>query len=289
MLGVLFALGALLSWAFGDFFIQKTAKVVGVWKTLFFITITGFIILFPFVKDEIKTVFSIETNIILLGIAILITLFAALFEFAALKQGKFAIVEPIFGIELPIVIGLGIFFRGEQLTPAQIALALIIFVGITLAVTVHHTHLYYHKRIFEKGFILAGLVAITMGLATFLTGVASQETSPLMSIWVIHGGLAVLSFAYILGEGSAKTIWRDLKKHANVIIPQSILDNIAWICFAFAVTLIPISLATTISESYIALCVLLGLWVNKEKIKAHQKIGIALAVIGVIVLSAITG
>ena len=173
MLGVLFALGALLSWAFGDFFIQKTAKVVGVWKTLFFITITGFIILFPFVKDEIKTVFSIETNIILLGIAILITLFAALFEFAALKQGKFAIVEPIFGIELPIVIGLGIFLSGEQLTPAQIAVALIIFVGIPIPFTGAWTGslaAFVFNIPFKKSWplILAG-VCIAATLVTMIT------------------------------------------------------------------------------------------------------------------------
>ncbi|MDI6821251.1 MAG: hypothetical protein QMD65_03755 [Patescibacteria group bacterium] len=46
-----------------------------------------------------------------------------------------------------------------------------------------------------------------------------------------------------------------------------------------------ISIATTISENYIALTVLLGVFINKEKLQRHQFFGIAIAIISVLVLS----
>jgi drug/metabolite transporter (DMT)-like permease len=60
---------------------------------------------------------------------------------------------------------------------------------------------------------------------------------------------------------------------------------VAWVSFAKATTFIPIAIATTISESYIALAVLLGLFVNREKLRTHQILGITLATFGVIILA----
>jgi drug/metabolite transporter (DMT)-like permease len=77
----------------------------------------------------------------------------------------------------------------------------------------------------------------------------------------------------------------DLKNHPKLIIGQSILDNTAWVAFAVSTTHVPIAIATAISESYIALAVFLGLFLNHEKLRPHQMAGVALAVVGVIALS----
>lgn len=54
-------------------------------------------------------------------------------------------------------------------------------------------------------------------------------------------------------------------------------------------SLIPISVATTVSESYIALSVLAGIYINHERVRLHQKLGIAITVVGVVVLTALVG
>jgi len=282
-LGILFAFIALISWGFGDFFIQKTTRVVGSWKALFFIGIVGLIGLFPFVKNDLVSLNS--ANILLLGLLGVVVIFAALFDFEALRQGKIAIVEPIIGLELPITVGLSIAIANESLSFLQLFLVGIVFVGIILAITAHHTHLQYHKRIFERGAILAGIGAIGMALTNFLVGVSSQGISPLITIWFAHSLLAVVCGVYILYKGEFKNLIYDFKKYPKPIIGQSILDNVAWVSFAKATTYIPIAIATTISESYIALAVLLGLFVNREKLRTHQIVGVTLAIIGVITLS----
>jgi len=287
-LGILFALCALFGWTFGDFFIQRGARTVGSWRTLFYIGAMGGLFLFPFVYQEIGPAFSHWNNAVIFGLLLLVTLFAALFQFEALKSGKIAIIEPVFSIELPITVGFCLVLWKETLNVVQALLMLTVFVGIMLAVTIHHTRLHYHKRIFEKGFVLAGIGAIGMALVNFLTGVSSQGTSPLLTIWILHGGLSIICLAYLFWSGEIKQLLWDFRRHRNTVLAFSMFDNFAWISFAFAVRYIPISIATTISESYIALTVLLGIFVNREKLKPHQLAGIALTIIGITILSVIT-
>ncbi|MBX4181383.1 DMT family transporter [Candidatus Parcubacteria bacterium] len=281
--GLTFAFIALISWGFGDFFIQQTTRVVGSWKALFFIGIVGLLGLFPFVKDDLASL-NIH-NILLLGVLGVIVVFAALFDFEALREGKIAIVEPILGLELPITVGLSLALANESLSRTQLVLIAFVFIGIILAITEHRTHLHYHKRIFEKGVILAGVGAIGMALTNFLVGVSSQSISPLITIWFAHSLLAVVCGIYLIYKKEFRNLISDVRNYPKPIIGQSILDNVAWVSFAKATTYIPISIATTITESYIALAVLLGLFVNREKLKTHQVIGITLAIIGVITLS----
>jgi drug/metabolite transporter (DMT)-like permease len=267
-IGIVFAFVALISWGVGDFFIQQTTRVVGSWKALFFIGIVGFVGLFPFVKNDLSSLNG--SSILLLSLLGVVIVFAALFDFEALRQGKITIVEPIIGLELPLTVGLSILFANESLSLLQLLLIVVVFIGIVLAITSHHTHLHYHKRIFEKGVILAGIGAIGMALVT---------------IWFTHSLLAVVCGIYLFVKGEFGKLMSDFKKYPKQIIGQSIFDNLAWVSFAKATTYIPIAIATTISESYIALSVMLGLFVNKEKLKRHQIIGVTLAIVGVVTLS----
>lgn len=287
--GIILALIALLAWAFGDFYIQKTTRLVGSWRTLFYIGLLSTIVLLPFVKSDLKVLLGEPQNLLLLSVLGIIIVFAALFDFEALRQGKIAIVEPVLGIELPITVGLSMALAGERLDAVELALVAVVFVGIVLAITKHHTHLHYHKRVFEKGVILAGIGAIGMALVNFLVGISSQKISPLLTIWFAHSLVTVICFLYLLFRGELARLAGDWKNHGGLIIVQSILDNAAWIAYAFATTLIPIAIATTISESYIALAVLLGIFVNREKLRPHQFVGVGLVVLGVIILSALTG
>jgi drug/metabolite transporter (DMT)-like permease len=51
---------------------------------------------------------------------------------------------------------------------------------------------------------------------------------------------------------------------------MSLFTNIAWISYSLSTVYIPIGIATSISESYIAFASLLGIIINKEKLKKHQ-------------------
>lgn len=195
--GLLFAFVALVGWGFGDFFIQKTTRLMGLYKTLF----------------------------------------------------------------------------------------LMIFAGIALAAAARLDHLHIHKRIFEKGVALAFAGAFLSALTNFYIGTYSKHMSPLFVIWATHTMLALLCGAYMLVRGEFGSLWGIVKKHPGPVIAQSIFDNAAWIGYAFATSIIPISLTVSISESYIALAALLGYFVGKEKLGWHQLVGAIIAFIGVFFLA----
>lgn len=288
-LGILFALIALFAWGFGDFFIQKTARAVGDLKALVYITLTTTVVLLPFVWQDLGRVLAHANAWWLLGIVGIVSFFAALFDFEALKQGKIAVVEPLLGIEVPVVVFFSVIFRHEFLPWYQLLLILLIIIGIILTVTKHVGQWKYHRRLLEKGVLWAGLGAIGMGLTNFLVGVLSQDTLPLITVWFAHTVIAVCSLLLIAWRGEWRGMFKSIKKHPGIIIGETVFDNMAWVSYAFATTLIPISIATAISESYIALAVLLGVFVNKEKLKKHQLVGIGCALFGVILLSRFVG
>lgn len=283
-LGILFALLALLSWGFGDFLIQKTTRMLGTWQTILAISCIGFVGLFPFVKDNIASLSMAHIGLLLLLSAV--TLFATVFDYQALKQGKISIIEPLLGMELPITVGLGMLIGSDTLAPLQLVLIATIFVGMVLVVTKETEHLAYHKRIVEKGVMLAGIGAVGMGLTNFLVGTSSQEISPLMTIWFVHSLVGVIAAIALARKRALGDFFRRARSHGTLVLGLGILDNLAWVSFGIATTHVPISIATAISESYIALAALLGIYINKERLKRHQFFGVAVVIICLVFLSA---
>lgn len=282
-LGVLFAFVALIGWGFGDFFIQKTTRIIGVYKTLFFICAGAGVILFPFVFREITTYTLAEYQ----SIAVLssIIFVYALVIFQAFQRGKLSVVESVIAFELPLTVSLGIFVGGESLTIAQFLLFVVIFVGIALAAASRLDCLHYHKRIFEKGVLLALAAAFLSALTNFYIGTYAQQMSPLFVIWATHSMLALLCGAYIIARGEVLELVAALRKHPLPILAQGIFDNMAWIGYAFATSMMPISITVMISESYIALAALLGYFIGRETLRTHQIFGAAIAFTGVALLS----
>ena len=85
-----------------------------------------------------------------------------------------------------------------------------------------------------------------------------------------------------------KSLAQDFRTLPGIIFLQSFFDNAGWLAFAFATTFISISIATTVSESYIILGFLLGVLVNREKLRTHQFLGIILVILSILGLSAIS-
>lgn len=287
-IGIIFSFFALLAWGFGDFFIQKTVRQVGVWKSLFFIGLLGSVGIFFFIQKELVEVISQPNNIYLLILLSVVSVVSTLFYLLALKKGKIAVVDPLTGLELPLTVCLSVVLAREFLLWPQLILIALTFLGIVFTVAKEKEHLYVHKLIFEKGAILACIGAIGMALTNFLTGISSQQTSPLLTIWFTHILFVIITTTYIIFSGEFKNLIEDFKRNSSIIFVQSILDNIGWITFAFAMTYISISIATTISESYIALSALLGVFLNKEKLKRHQFFGIVLIILSILLLSLIS-
>lgn len=281
---MLFALGAMLCWAFGDFLIQRSTRKIGDIESIAFIGIIGCIALFPFAIKDFHLLFSLP-NVFLLLLFSIIIFITTFFDFEALREGKLSVIDVILEIELPITITLGFIFFNETLSAIQFLIISFIFIGIVLVATKSFSH---WKTKLEKGALLAFFAAFGMGIANFLAAKSSRQISPLLTIWAVWTFTAIFSLIFIWKrEGTLKFI-KDGKKFKLLILAMGIFDTAAWIFYALAVLKNEISITTAITESYPAIALFLGFWLNKEKINWHQWLGAALALSASFVLAFLT-
>lgn len=286
-MGIIFATLALLSWGLGDFLIQKSTRKFGNWVALFYITAFAAVTLFPFVYKELAGLLTASRDSGLLLVAGAMVFLAGMLDFQALKVGNISVVEPIYALEVPITALLAFLLVKERLTWPQVALIASSLVGILLVST--HSFRGPKKIDLEKGVWYALLAALGMGVVNLLFGMGSRDTSPLLINWFTSFFVALVTLAYLAANRRLAGIVRSWREHKVLILAVSLVDNMAWVAYSYSALYIPIAVATSISESYIALAAILGMVFNKESLKRHQWAGLCLAVVSVVVLARTTG
>ncbi|MCX6715914.1 MAG: DMT family transporter [Candidatus Taylorbacteria bacterium] len=285
--GIALAFVAMLCWGFGDFLIQKSTRRIGDWETLFIMSFIGMFILAPFVWRQIPNVITNQGgSLLILLVASVVILLAALIDFEALKEGKLAIVEPIWSLEIPVAAFLAYFLVSERISVIQIILVSLLLIFLILVAFKQKR--FSSSALLEKGVPLAILGAILMGSANFFMGWGGRISDPIMVNFFTDVFMVIATGIYLIGKGRFHRIFPDLKHTYIFVLPMSIADEVAWIAYVFSMSIIPIAVATALSESYIIIAVLLGLFISHEKLHTHQKIGLVGAIITAIVLAVIT-
>jgi len=254
-------------------------------ESLFAITLFEAIVLIPFTYQNIPELL-INPKLWILILASIILLFAALLDFEALKKGKLDIVEPIWSLEIPVSAFLAFMIIKEKISFMQIILIILLIIGLIL---VSFKSLKFSRKIFlEKGVIIAIIAAILMGTANFFIGWGARISDALMINFFLNVFIAFFSFIFILSSKGLSKFYSDIKKDKKLWLGMCIFDNVAWIAFAFAMSLAPIAIAVALSDSYIIIAVLLGMFVNKEFLHKHQKLGLIIAIASALSLACIT-
>ena len=286
-IGIGLAFVAMLCWGFGDYWIQKSTRKVGDWEALFVIEIFACVVLFPFTyRDLINLLLHPNFSLTVLIIAGLILLCASLLVFEAYKRGKLSVLDPIQSFEIFSASVLAFFVLGDRIDWTQSALIVALIVGLCL-LSIKEIH--FSKKLFlEKGVFLFLMGAILMGVADFFMGWGARLTNPLLANFIISVVMMVPTGLYLILRGQVGRVTRDLIVNRALLLAMSISDIVAWVAYALAMTLVPIAVATSLSEGSTIVAVMLGLVVNREKLQVHQKVGLAVAIISAMFLAAIT-
>ncbi|MEK7641705.1 MAG: DMT family transporter [Patescibacteria group bacterium] len=286
-IGILLSIVAMLSWGFGDFLIQKNTRKIGNWETLFFITFFGAVVLLPFCFREVIAVLSDLGNGGMTLLIACVTLFiAAIVDFEALRQGKLAVIEPVWSFEIPVTSALAFFILGEKVTVLELILVALLVVFLILVS--FNQNRFSKKFLLEKGVVLAFVGALFMGSANFFVGWGARLTDPVTINFIVDAFLMLICLAVLLFRGNYKKTVSDMKNNLGTLLPMSIADKVAWLAFAGAMVLAPIAISTALSQSYIIIAVILGMTINKEKLYRHQWLGMFGAIATAIALALIT-
>lgn len=285
-LAILLAFGAMIGWGVGDFLIQKTIKQVGWLETMWWIYVGSFIFLLPFV---IKYLASVSfSDFVILAILGLTTFLGAATHFKALDVGKLSVVEIILSFELPLTIVFGVVFLRNTLSLYQVGLIILLFSGvILLSIDFNRTRrhwlwYFWEKRriILEKGIILAIATAALLSLTNFFTAVGAARLDPLLVIWLSWALGGLICLGYLKYKGKLSRTIRDGRHYWRLILITTVIDIAAWLAFTYSLAYgEELAVVTAVSESYIVIAMLLGLWFNKEKIRGWQYVGASIAFI----------
>jgi drug/metabolite transporter (DMT)-like permease len=281
LFALVFAFLAMLCWGFGDFFIQHSVRKMGDIETLTFLGLIGALLLTPMVLPELILLFDMGNLLVLLALG-LITLAAALITFEAFKRGKLSVTEVIIELELPITILLGFIFFNESPTIFQLGIIVFIFIGLILVATKSFKH---YKNAFEKGVLFAVVAALLMGSTNFLVAASARQLAPIISIWATWVFTGVIGLAIIYRREGIKKVAKNIWKYKWLVAVTTLFDTGAWVFYAFAISEKEVGIITAITESYTIIGVILGVLVNKEKIKLHQALGGMIAIAACIVLA----
>lgn len=276
-ISILAAFGAMLFWGVGDFFIQRSTRKIGDAESLAFIGIIGALGLLPFVLPELPALFTIP-NIALLSFIGLVGFVVAMINLEALKEGKLSVIDVLLEIELPITAVLGFAFFSESFSLAQLAIIALVFAGIVLISVDSFSFRRRSKRL-EKGVLLAVITAGGMALLNFLTAYGSKEISPLMVIWLPWVVIAIISLFFIWRREGFKRFSKNGFRFERLVLVMGVIDTLGWLLYAIALQFNALTITTAISESYPAIALFMGIWLNREKILPHQYAGAALALV----------
>jgi drug/metabolite transporter (DMT)-like permease len=284
MNGVLLALVAMFGWGFADFYAQRSARKVGNVTTLFSGSLLGFIVLLPSSYGQLDLLAGHPRLVLLIAIGAAVAIFTALFSLEAYRRGKLAVVEPIMGLELPFTVLLAVALYGEHLGVPQALAMTAIFLGVVLTAAAGGD-LPSGKKMIERGALLGLVGVFGLGALNFLTAVISQEASPVLAVWSGRAVVCLVIGAYLVAKGRVRATFQAMREHPALVFSVSALYLAAFMAYGTAVTLIPIAVATAISEGYIVLTVLLGVFFNKERLVRHQIFGAAISLAGILALA----
>lgn len=172
-------------------------------------------------------------------LASIITLFASIIDFEALRIGKLSVVEPVYATEVFVTIVLSTIIIQEIISKGQIILVILLMLGVAM---VSLKSLHQLKKVFiEKGVGLAFLSAILMGCTNFFVGFSSRLTSPLLTHWLVSTVIAAAMLLYLWKNKAHQKILDSIKNNILLITSVGILDTAAWLSFSYSATLIPIN------------------------------------------------
>lgn len=281
-MGIALAILAAVTWAIGDFSIERVSRAAGSLKALFYVSLVAAIIYIPFVWKHLGVIGRHGALWLLLASGA-VFLFASVFDFLALKMGKISVVEPICAFEVPITALAAYIFIGERVTLEQNFFILLMVAGIFLVSVQQFSHLRHIHA--EPGAWLALIATIGMGFANFLFAEAGRVTTPFIINWFAAIFILLCLLVYFLYKRELRPMLALRGMNKPFLVSMSLADNLSWIFYTYAALYVPISIAISLSESYIVLASLLGYIYNRERLRAHQVLGMALCVLSVVILS----
>jgi drug/metabolite transporter (DMT)-like permease len=202
--------------------------------------------------------------------------------YAALAAGTMGVVSPIaaLGVVVPVVVGLA---QGDRPATGQVVGIVVAIVGVVLASGPELS-----GRAGVRPVLLAGVAAVGFGLA-LLAIAKGSESSTLMTLVTMRAtsvSLLTVALVIALARGFARSQVQIPPRELGLIALVGIGDLAANLTFGLASRRDDIAVVAVLGSLYPVVTVLLARVFHHERLGRLQTAGVALALVGVVLIAA---
>ncbi|MFH0875502.1 MAG: DMT family transporter [archaeon] len=283
-LGIVCGLIVMLLWGIADFLLSVPTRKIGALKTMFIQNLFGATITLVFLFLFLSHPFQLTLrNFLIIFIGGVADVLAMYFFYRSFEIGEVSIVSPVSGSYSLVTVVLSFILLGEILAWYNYVGIVLIIIGIILTSTDIRKLKSFHA---VKGIPESIAAMVLWGFYFFLIAGLSKEMDAI-SLFFFTGltnSIIVLVFLLLKRNVPLKAEFLN-KKILIIMIICTVFYNIAWLFMTYGATIAQMSLLAPISSLYPAVTIILAVIFLKEKLILNQKIGIAMILVSLFLLS----
>lgn len=278
-----FGLTTAVGYGSGDFLARQASHRIGHLRVLFFMELTGMLILLPVAAAFEATRWGPTSMWAWLGVLGAVNVVASLFLYRAFEYGVLSVVSPLASSYPAVTAALAFVFLGDR--PGGFGTAGIVAVlGGILLLSRSRAHpdnpLPRDARV---GLVSAFVAFAGYGVFYFALAYPVAVLGPLSAAAFAR----LVGVAILLGVGGLRTkavTWppRDLW---HVLLPIGVLDSVAFVAYNVGILGGSVAVVGTLSGLFSAVTVGLAALFLRERLTRIQFVGVAAILIGVVLLS----
>jgi len=270
-MSTLLAATTALAWGFAEVLMLGAAKRHGPVVVGFWLMVVGGALTVPLVLGSSPPPIE-DWGIPVVAAAV--GLGGSVLYWVALRQGPLSVVSPTVATSGGIGAVLAVLVLGERLPVAAVVALALATVGAVLASV--------SRLDARTGVGWAAPAAMTLGAYTVLLAAAADRVGVYWALlgYRIVGGV-VLAVVLVV----KRTDLRLSGPHAGVLVLAGVLDTIGFVAFTTGLERGPVAVVAVVSAQFSTIAVVLAATVLRERLHAHQWVG----VVGMLVATSVLG
>ena len=279
LLGVLAALG----WGVADFVAAVVSKRLGILRTIVGVHLVSIPVaaVYFFAASDISIVSLTHWAVLLLISAVSFIVYIVFYK--ALQVGPVAVVSPIVSAYAVVVIVLAFIFTGERLSVMQ-GVAVSASVGGIVLASVSLRSGMRLREVVGFGALLGFVAMVGIGVWQFGVGILSRDIGWFLPIFLGR----VITFGMFVPLVAVRREWPWQRLSAPLlvgVVVVGITETGGLFAFARGAEIGVISIVAAASITYPIIPILGGLIVFKEELGFTQYVGLAVALVALLVLA----
>jgi drug/metabolite transporter (DMT)-like permease len=284
-MGILLSLSAALCWGVSDFFAAFVTRRIGAIRAQLIIQSLSLLAIATFLAAR-GTLWAVSPQVWWLGLSLgFVQCIGVLLLYRAFEIGTLSIVAPI-ASSFVVFTALLAWLGGERTAPLALCGALLLFVGVVL-VTQSPKDTEMQTTASRAGVGEAMAAAVFISIVFWQFDKLSQQSSLLwpllpLRICTVTGAALIL---LLTKPPLPKTPDENHLPLSPLILVVTVVESMAWLSFNAALKSASTTVATALSSLFAAVTIFLAWLFLKERLARIQWAGVAVILIGVLMVS----